>query len=302
MPERLSRFIRELTHPRESEKNTILQIGSAVFANPEHPAHTEDRIVATISKDRESAMIAALDGVGSGGKDSELAADTVRHYLENCKLPPHRQYTLEELKISLGDIFLRAANRLRAQQHSKNNGLMDSTASVGVVFTPKNGNQKVLLTAHVGDSRLYKFSAQSKLLTQLTKDDTLVQALIDNKFLDSEKAFTDIRRNKILKAVSSLNDVKDITFTHHTLEINDVIMATTDGLTDNVPPNELPILFSTAMNLHTHGTTRHVDWNSTAHYLAKKAYQTQKEKKHSYAKPDDIGIALLQFSQVHSKK
>jgi serine/threonine protein phosphatase PrpC len=89
--------------------------------------------------------------------------------------------------------------------------------------------------AHVGDSRAYLFRDGS--LSQITKDDTLVQSLIDVGRLSPEKAMSHPRRSIVLRAL-----------TGHTLEpsleirearAGDRYLLCSDGVSDVLPPEVL---------------------------------------------------------------
>lgn len=90
--------------------------------------------------------------------------------------------------------------------------------------------------ANVGDSRCYLVRSGS--ITQLTKDHSLVEDLIDRGELDRAEAWKHPQRNFITRALGAESDVKcDLFF--HTMEESDVLLLCSDGLSGVVSEQEL---------------------------------------------------------------
>lgn len=88
-----------------------------------------------------------------------------------------------------------------------------------------------LIYGHVGDSRIYRFR-QGKL-EQLTRDHSLLQELIDLGQLSQQQAEEFLYKNIITKAIGTEQNVEPEI--HETsLEVGDVLMMCTDGLSDVV--------------------------------------------------------------------
>jgi protein phosphatase len=88
-----------------------------------------------------------------------------------------------------------------------------------------------LCVGHIGDSRAYQLRSDS--LTQITKDDTFVQALVDQGRLSSEMAWYHPQRSMVLKVVTG-RPVEPF------LEVRkaysgDRYLICSDGLSDYVP-------------------------------------------------------------------
>ncbi|MGH2735171.1 MAG: PP2C family protein-serine/threonine phosphatase, partial [Actinomycetota bacterium] len=83
---------------------------------------------------------------------------------------------------------------------------------------------------HVGDSRAYLLRDGS--LSQITKDETLVQALIDEGRLTPEEAWDHPRRSMVLRALNGreLEPVLEL----HESRIGDRYLICSDGLSDVV--------------------------------------------------------------------
>lgn len=89
---------------------------------------------------------------------------------------------------------------------------------------------KKLGLAHVGDSRAYLL--RDGELTQITRDDTFVQSLVDEGRITAEQAHTHPQRSLIMRALTG-NDV-DPTLTIRETRENDRYLLCSDGLSDVV--------------------------------------------------------------------
>jgi protein phosphatase len=90
-----------------------------------------------------------------------------------------------------------------------------------------------LVLAHVGDSRAYLFR-QGQLL-QLTKDQTIAQALVDAGAISPEEATRHPLRHMLTSALAASAARARIELHHLRLEDGDSVLLCTDGLTDMVP-------------------------------------------------------------------
>lgn len=83
---------------------------------------------------------------------------------------------------------------------------------------------------HVGDSRAYLF--RDDVLTQITKDDTFVQSLVDRGELTAEEAHVHPRRSLILKALTG--EPVEPTTAVREARVGDRYLLCSDGLSDPV--------------------------------------------------------------------
>lgn len=89
-----------------------------------------------------------------------------------------------------------------------------------------------LLIGHIGDSRAYMF--RDRRLQQLTRDDTLAQALIDAGIADPEDTATRAMRHVLTAAIGSTGEPTDPQVQRLHLKHDDQILLCTDGLTTMV--------------------------------------------------------------------
>lgn len=124
---------------------------------------------------------------------------------------------------------MREANRNLSDTVSKFNYLAGmGTTMDAVLFTGDIAN-----IAHIGDSRVYLM--RDSKLTQITKDHTFVQQLIDAGRLTEEEALVHPRRNVILRVLGDTSEEPE--FDIHQIEVQpgDRLLLCSDGLCGVVP-------------------------------------------------------------------
>ncbi|KXZ39604.1 protein phosphatase [Alkalithermobacter thermoalcaliphilus JW-YL-7 = DSM 7308] len=107
---------------------------------------------------------------------------------------------------------------------------MGTTLTTCVIY------EKTMYTANVGDSRCYLYNDNK--LTQITKDHSLVQELIEKRLIDEEKARTHPQRHIITRAIGTDKFVELDIYINHVKE-NSKILLTTDGLTNYVSDKQI---------------------------------------------------------------
>jgi len=112
---------------------------------------------------------------------------------------------------------------LRASQEDERLQGMATTCTGAVV------RGRVARIAHVGDSRAYLFHAGR--LSQLTADHSVVAQLVREGYLTAEQAAVHPRRNVIMRALGSIEDV-EIDVEEAILDAADRLVLCSDGLTN----------------------------------------------------------------------
>ena len=127
---------------------------------------------------------------------------------------------------------LREANRLvyeAARAGLRNRG-MGCTAEVVVI----DGSQVVI--GHVGDSRTYHLHRSR--LTQISRDQTFVNRLVELGQLSEKEAETHPRRSELQQAIGGRSEVLPETYLL-TLQSGDWILVCSDGLTNQLAPQSI---------------------------------------------------------------
>ena len=97
-------------------------------------------------------------------------------------------------------------------------------------------NGRNVVVGHVGDSRTYHL--HEGRLVQLTRDQTLVNRLVELGTLTPEEAETHPRRNELQQAIGGQPDVEPGLY-HGVLKPGDWVLVCSDGLTNHINPIQL---------------------------------------------------------------
>jgi protein phosphatase len=170
-------------------------------------------------------LLALADGMG-GHAAGEVASNVVISALAHLD----EDRPVDDLISTLRDATADANNHLRdlVMQDPNLDGM--GTTLTALLFA----GQRVGLV-HVGDSRAYL--VRGGLLTQITHDDTFVQALIDEGRLTEEEASSHPQRSLILHALNGADVEPDLSIRE--VRVGDRYLLCSDGLSDVVSPDTL---------------------------------------------------------------
>ncbi len=164
-------------------------------------------------------VFVVCDGMGGhmgGATAARTAVDSIRVFFE------HQRY--ENPVEALRQAFMYANSKIHAA--AQQNLEWEGMGTTGVAVLLRDG---VAYHAHVGDSRLYRFSGGE--LQCLTKDQTTVQQMVDKGEITAREAATHPRRNELTQALGADNEVEvEIGTEPLQPEPGDVLMLCTDGL------------------------------------------------------------------------
>ncbi len=163
-----------------------------------------------------------MGGANAGNVASEIAVKTVSEYLYNSY---RENMTIDELSRLVASA-ISSANVQIYERATKNENLrgMGTTIVVAVVLN----NEAVI--SHVGDSRIYLVNDD---ITQLTKDHSIVQSLIESGKITAEDAKVHPRKNVITRALG-VEETVIIDTDFININTNDTLLLCTDGLTNFV--------------------------------------------------------------------
>ncbi len=108
------------------------------------------------------------------------------------------------------------------------------------------GDRLTLL--HVGDSRAYLLAAGAPEMVRLTRDDTYVQALVDQGALTAEEARGHPRRSVVTQAVKG--EPYRASIATIPVEVGDRVLLCSDGLSDYVDDATIGQLLKTTADPH----------------------------------------------------
>lgn len=166
------------------------------------------------------------DGMGghmAGEVASHLAVETLQAHLGKMG----RGEEADQLR----DAVLEANRRIHEQAGTDVRCHNMGTTIVATLF-----HEDLLTCAHVGDSRLYRYSEGK--LEQLSHDHSLVQELVDEGMMSYEEAAESSHKNVITRALGL-----EATVTADLLQVplhrGELFLLCSDGLSDMIPAAEL---------------------------------------------------------------
>ena len=190
-------------------------------------------------------LLVVADGMGgaaAGELASEMATDTIYAHLlktwnaEDEVTPQRFAYRLKEA-VEVANASIHA----HAKAHPEVRGMGTTTTAAGVL------NDHLYLT-QVGDSRAYLIRGGQA--HQITKDQSLMQRLVEAGELTEEEAAQSERRNIILQALGPDPKVK-VDLTHQEVRRGDILVLCSDGLSGQVKKEEIAKIVTAAPDLST---------------------------------------------------
>jgi protein phosphatase len=171
-----------------------------------------------------------LGGAAAGEVASELAVTTVREELRD-RWSRARGSSPDDFAAAIKAAAEAANGRIfsYAVEHPESRGLGTTATLAGLLGD-------TLYLAQVGDSRAYL--VRDGVARQITRDQSLMQRLVDAGELTQDEADRSERRNIILQALGPEPSVK-IDLTHQRLSRGDVLVLCTDGLSGLVKADEI---------------------------------------------------------------
>lgn len=182
--------------------------------------------------DESGIVLAVSDGMGgalAGEVASKMAVDTVSEKILTDDLDKTLASSENFNDCLIGKLYDATvyANYLIHQQ-----GRSDAQfQGMGATFTGVGITQDAVDLIQVGDSRAYL--VRSGKIYQVTKDQSLVQQLIDAQQISAEEAETHTLKNVILQALGAQNEIYPVS-ARLTPHRDDVLLLCSDGLSNKV--------------------------------------------------------------------
>ncbi len=174
-----------------------------------------------------------MGGVAGGNQASSIAVKLISERISSSYKKGMSGKSIKNILVSA----IIAANISIYEVGQADPELTGMGTTVVVAFIADNS----AYIAHVGDSRAYVLSDGK--LTQLTKDHSFVQEMVDIGRLTPDEAKKDPRKNLITRALGVDRDVR-VDFCQEYISEEEVLILCTDGLTNYVEPTEIAELTS----------------------------------------------------------
>lgn len=192
--------------------------------------------------DENGIVLAVSDGMGgalAGEVASKMAVETIsQKFLE--EVDPEKTISPNNLSDSLVEKLYEAtvyANYLIHQQ-----GRSDPQYNgMGATFTGVGITPEAVDLVQVGDSRAYL--VRNRRIFQITKDQSLVQQLIDAGQIQPEEAETHTLKNVILQALGAQNEIYPVP-ARLTAQRDDILLLCSDGLSNKIGGEDIQKIVS----------------------------------------------------------
>jgi protein phosphatase len=199
-----------------------------------HNSSIPTNAFSSLSADSRGWVFLVADGVGAfaqAANGSARAIRSVAQYLvdmSEVSLPsdPDRE---EEIVSRARAAFSEAHETLLQLDEEGVQGTAVTTLTMLIAIWPR------AFIVHAGDSRAYRL--RGGVLTQLTTDQTMAQALIDSGAMTRDSAEASPLKHVLVSALGSAQVDPQVSV--HALERYDVMLLCTDGLTKHVSDAEI---------------------------------------------------------------
>jgi protein phosphatase len=182
--------------------------------------------------ERGSLMVVAdgMGGAAAGEIASDLAVDTIYNHMLGTWADDVER-TEQRFAFRLKEAVELANQRIHeyAKAHPEHRGMGTTTTAAGIF-------QNALYVTQIGDSRGYL--VRKGQIVQITKDQSLMQRLVDAGELTEEEAAVSERRNIILQALGPDANVK-VDLTRQELRKGDLLLMCSDGLSGLVQKDDM---------------------------------------------------------------
>lgn len=250
---------REVSPPADPARRLVVVAGGRTDIGRVRTLNEDSYLVAALGRDavvmkgttttltvpHTPMLLVVADGVGgaaSGEIASLMATDTMfielrRKYESDWPRNPSGVESALRAAIAAANHVIFTYSSGNPQHRG-----MATTATLAVV------HDSIINVAQVGDSRAYL--VRSGIARQITKDQSLIQRLIDAGEMTAGEAAHSDRRNIILQALGSESTVAPDIYREQA-EVGDVLVLCSDGLSNLVSPTDLARIALADDNMET---------------------------------------------------
>lgn len=193
----------------------------------------------------KGTLLVVADGMGgaaAGEVASEMATEAVYEHLLASWIAD-KDNTPQQFAFRLREAVENANAQIHtyAVEHPDVRGMGTTMTAAGIL-----GDH--IYVTQVGDSRAYLIRGKEAI--QITKDQSLMQRLVDAGELTEEEAEKSERKNIILQALGPESRIR-VDLTYHPIRQGDSVLLCSDGLSGQVSKEEIAELVSKGKNLVT---------------------------------------------------
>jgi serine/threonine protein phosphatase PrpC len=217
-----------------SENADHFLIASFHRAMQVHASSVSPDAFASLSADSRGYVVLVADGVGAFAQAANGSAHAIRSVaqclLDMSEVPLHIEPDREgEVVERTRAAFAEAHETLLKLEEHGVRGSAVTTLTMLIAIWPR------LFVVHAGDSRAYRL--RDGVLTQLTTDQTMAQAMVDSGVMSRDTAEASPLKHVLVSALGSAEVDPQVSVQN--LERRDILLLCTDGLTKHVSDAEI---------------------------------------------------------------
>ena len=185
------------------------------------------------------ALLVVADGMGGQGHGrtaSRLAVQSLVAYMSRSL---STQQNAPASLLALLSAGIQEANRVVYERNLRQHLGMGTTLLAVLV------SETTASVAHVGDSRLYRYRPPTGL-AQITRDHSVVAALVTAGIIEPDEIYTHPYRNQIYRSLGGQATV-EVETTTLALTAGDILLVCTDGLWEMVRDQQIAAILATPM-------------------------------------------------------
>ena len=179
----------------------------------------------------DASWAIVCDGMGGANGGTVASTNAVKIISEYFQSSFQESMTLNSIKALLQSSVYGANVRLYDMSNK-----IESLAGMGTTVVAVIVSNNIAQIAHVGDSRAYLFDDGK--LTQITKDHSIVQSMVDSGEITPEEALRHPNKNVITRALGVKEEV-EIEYNEIDFSPSQKLLICTDGLTNYVPVEKI---------------------------------------------------------------
>lgn len=183
--------------------------------------------VATVANNKNQILAIVCDGMG-GHKSGEVASRVALNYIVGCfqsypcTNPNEIHDWIDEMIVNAHDVVSRMAKS--SVEHTG----MGTTVVLAII------QDGIAYIGHVGDSRAYSFDGNN--INQITKDHTLMNALLDQGSLEDADVDEYTQKNVLIQAVGATENIE---VEHNTQSVENSLLLCSDGLYNSLTSSQI---------------------------------------------------------------
>lgn len=171
-------------------------------------------------------LFIVADGMGghnAGDYASKYSVEAVIEYIKNCN---------ETTSISILDHAIQYANNIIRKKAEEDSALK----GMGTTFVAATVFDRRMIVANIGDSRLYVIGDE---ITQITRDHSLVEMMVENGEIHPEEARFHPNKNIVTRAIGGIDDIALADFFEIDLLEGDIVLLCSDGLSNMLEDKDI---------------------------------------------------------------